>query len=55
MKMSQVPSNVKRLISKLNYAIIEHDCNPNQENRKVVRELTSEIKMKQKYAGERYI
>ena len=55
MKMSQVPSNVKKLISKLNYAIIEHDCNPNPENRKVVRELTSEIKMRQRYAGQRYI
>jgi len=55
MKMTQVPSNVKRLISKLNYAIIEHDCNPNPENRKAIKELTSEIKMRQKYAGQRFI
>ena len=55
MTISQVPSNVKKLISKLNYAIIEHDCNPNPETRKVVRELTSEIKMRQKYAGQKFI
>jgi hypothetical protein len=55
MKIEPIPSPVKKLISKLNYAIIEHDCNPNPENRKVVRELTSEIKMRQRYAGQRFI
>ena len=55
MKIEPIPTNVKKLISKLNYAIVEHDCNPNPSNRKVINQLVSEIKTRQNYTGQRYI
>mgnify|MGYP003644988745 CR=1 FL=1 len=55
MKIEPIPTQVKKLISKLNYAIVEHDCNPNPDNRKVMNNLVAEIKMRQQYTGQRYI
>lgn len=55
MNSNPIPSPVKKLIHKLNWAIVEHDCNPTSLGRKKIKELTKEIKAHQSRIGYRVI